>query len=326
MNTISINPRYGGLVVDVLTTEENFDEAGYLAANADVAAAARDGRVTNGRQHFEAFGKSEGRRQSLVSAIEELRREKIARIEPLLHLDMPHVRRGTKYDFISEELRRATGISDTNAVSSNNYDGYGLALIDEFKDALILDCGAGRRSVYYPNVVNFEIVDYDTTDIIGVGESLPFNDCSFEAVISVAVLEHVRDPFKCAAEIVRVLKPGGKLLACAPFLAPLHGYPHHYYNMSHQGLRALFDRALMVDDQKVIDSILPIWTLTWIAKSWADGLSGSTRDEFLSMSMRELLAAPVNLIDRAFVRELSIDKNFELACGTLLFAHKPIRS
>lgn len=53
------------LTFDVLPTPENFDEAGYLAANPDVAAAVRDGRIKSGRLHFEAFGKNEGRRQRL---------------------------------------------------------------------------------------------------------------------------------------------------------------------------------------------------------------------------------------------------------------------
>jgi len=313
------------LILDVPTTSEGFDEEGYLAANPDVAAAVRNGRIASGWEHFNTFGKSERRLQRLVHNIELLRRDKIAKVEPLFSLKMQHRRRGLKYDFLTEELRRESEISDTTAVSSNNYDDYALALIEEFKDGLILDCGAGRRSIYYSNVVNFEIVDYDTTDVIGVGEALPFKNGSFDAVISVAVLEHVRNPFKCAAEIVRVLKPGGKLLACVPFLQPLHGYPNHYYNMSHQGLRALFDGALVINDHKVIDSTLPIWTLTWIIKSWADGLSGSTRETFLSMPLKELLASPINLLERKWVRELSTEKNFELASATLLFANKPIK-
>ena len=80
--------------------------------------------------------------------------------------------------------------------------------IHRLQDGLILDCGAGRRPIYYSNVVNFEIVAYDTTDVRGVGESLPFETDSFDAVFSFAVLEHVKDPFRCASEICRVLKPG----------------------------------------------------------------------------------------------------------------------
>ncbi|HEX3450908.1 MAG TPA: methyltransferase domain-containing protein, partial [Isosphaeraceae bacterium] len=65
-------------------------------------------------------------------------------------------------------------------------------------------------------------------------------DDAFDAVISVPVLEQVRDPFTAAKEITRVLKPGGKLFCCVRFLQPFHGYPNHYYNMTHVGLASLF--------------------------------------------------------------------------------------
>lgn len=55
-----------------------------------------------------------------------------------------------------------------------------------------MDCGAGCRSDYYENVINYEIVSYDSTDVVGVGESLPFEDETFDAVLSCAVLEHVK--------------------------------------------------------------------------------------------------------------------------------------
>lgn len=311
-----------GTAIDVLATSDNFDAEGYLAANPDVADAYRKGLIRSPRHHFDSHGKKEKRRQRVPFSIEEMQTEKMRKIEPLLRLDMPHERRGVKYDFLTEALRKETGIVDTTAFSSHDYDPDALALIAEFKDGMVLDCGAGQKPTYHPNVVNFEIVDYTTTDVLGVGEALPFKDGVFDAVISIAVLEHVRDPFTCAAEIARVLKPGGKLLCCVPHLAPLHGYPHHYYNMTAQGLGALFAPHLQIDEQFMRDSALPIFALTWIVQSWSRGLNGRTREQFLSMPLRDLLGDPVALLEKPWVRQLSSETNFELAATTMLRAHK----
>ncbi len=313
-----------GVPLYVPATPDNFDERGYLEANPDIAAAVRNGSLTGGRQHFDIFGAKEGRQQVQSDRVRALQAEKIARVTPLLTLDRPHVRRGVKYDFLSDDLRRETGIVHTDAVGKNNYDGYVTALIDEMATGIVLDCGAGSRNTYYSNVVNYDIVDYISTDIVGVGEALPFADDSFDGVISVAVLEHVRDPFRCAAEIVRVLKPGGKLVCCAPFLVPVHGYPHHYYNMTPQGLRALFDRQLEVEDQKVIESVLPVWALALMVRMWADGLQGRVREEFLSMPLRTLVGDPEGLLKKPWVTSLPVEKNFELAAGSMIFARKPL--
>lgn len=311
------------VVLEEIATPENFDEALYLAANPDVADAVRKGACRSGRAHFEAFGRKEGRRLRRAQSIAEAQEKKIRQIEPLLRLDLPHTRRGAKYDFLTDDLRRQAAIVDTDAVSAHAYIGHTLQLIEQLHEGLLLDCGAGKRPVYYSNVVNYEIVNYDSTDVLGIGEVLPFKDASFDAVFSLSVLEHVRDPFACAAELVRVLRPGGKMICSVPFLQPLHGFPHHYYNMTGQGLRALFERDLTIDDHVVFAPVGPIHTLTWIAQSWANGLTGKARDQFLSLRMRDLMGDPAGLYEQTWVRGLSAEKNFELASATVLFAHKP---
>ncbi|MCU0521490.1 MAG: class I SAM-dependent methyltransferase [Anaerolineae bacterium] len=49
-----------------------------------------------------------------------------------------------------------------------------------------------------------------------VGETLPFNDRAFDVVFSHEVLEHVRDDSACAAEMVRVTRPGGAIVIFVP--------------------------------------------------------------------------------------------------------------
>jgi SAM-dependent methyltransferase len=303
---------------------EEFDEEGYLVANPDVRKAVQSGRLTSGIDHFRRHGQFEGRKIRSSASIPEIRARKLTKIEGILRRDLPYTLDDGKYNFLSENLKHISGVSHTDKISENEYDKNIIAIIEKYKDGIILDCGAGARDVYYDNVVNLEIKNYDTTDVIAVGESIPFKDDSFDAVISVAVLEHVRNPFECAREIARVLRPGGELYCCVPFLQPYHGYPHHYFNVTHQGIRRLFEDHLQVDDVTVLDSTHPIFSLTWILSAWERGLAGAAREEFRELKVSDLLASPQQFLAKGFCRELSMEKRTELASAFVLRATKPL--
>jgi ubiquinone/menaquinone biosynthesis C-methylase UbiE len=56
-------------------------------------------------------------------------------------------------------------------------------------------------------------------------QSLPFGDAEFDCVVSFETIEHIRDQHAFLAEVVRVLKPGGLLIASSPNKTP--------YNLQH---------------------------------------------------------------------------------------------
>lgn len=62
----------------------------------------------------------------------------------------------------------------------------------------------------------------------------------FDAVVISEVLEHVQNPGAAAAEIWRILKAGGIVIATTPFLMPIHDRPHDYYRFTRYGLAYLF--------------------------------------------------------------------------------------
>lgn len=321
MLTDKINYRDCPQHLNPSANNENFDEAAYLLANPDVADAVNAGRIDSGYSHYILYGELERRHLRFPVQVER-KKLKLKTIQPLLRNDIHMQRFDNYFDFLTSDLREQFNIIDTNAVSSNDYDHDVLELIRKHRDGIILDCGAGSRGVYYQHVVNLEIAVYPSTDVRGVGEVLPFKDDSFDAIISIAVLEHVKDPWLCAQEIIRVLKPGGDLFCCVPFLQPLHGYPHHYYNMTGQGLVNLFESGIQILRHEVPVSMLPIWSLTWILGSWANGLDNASRDEFMSLRVSDLISDPVTYLSRNFVKGLSHEKNMELASGTMIMGNK----
>jgi SAM-dependent methyltransferase len=113
----------------------------------------------------------------------------------------------------------------------------------------ILNLGSGVRKLYdNPNLVNFDIAPHENADVAGDGESLPFRDASFDGVVLDAVIEHLAHPHRVVAEVRRVLKPGGVVLAHVPFLYPFHAAPHDYQRYTPAGLEALFE------DYEVLES------------------------------------------------------------------------
>ena len=124
-------------------------------------------------------------------------------------------------------------------------------------------------------------------------------------------------------ELIRALKLGGQLYCTVPFLQPDHGYPHHYFNMTHQGLKSPFDHALEVTDQKVLESTGSVWTLTWFLQRWSAQLPEIAKNQFLSLRVSDLIGSPEQLLSQEWVKFLPMAAQFELASATVLFATKP---
>jgi SAM-dependent methyltransferase len=113
--------------------------------------------------------------------------------------------------------------------------------------ARILDCGGGDRLRDDPRFVNLEFQPYQLPHVYADGLRLPFRDDSFDLIVSQAVLEHVRDPFRAVSEMRRVTRPGGTIWAGMAFLQPVHAAPSHYFNATAWGLEELF-RGLTVKE------------------------------------------------------------------------------
>lgn len=72
--------------------------------------------------------------------------------------------------------------------------------------------------------------------VVSAGEDIPFRDNAFDTVLSHEVIEHVHDDRRSVAEMLRVLKPGGRLLLfCPNRWYPFETHGHYWRGQYHFG-------------------------------------------------------------------------------------------
>lgn len=161
---------------------------------------------------------------------------------PMLH-DIP-VLRGFKVD---EKLNYLDQCASLPAMDTSRL---GIPFIDAALSSggLILELGAGNDACSAQTLIKTDAFLYSTNlDCLADAHRLPFADNTFDHVYSLAVFEHLHSPWIVADEIRRVLRPGGSVYVLTAFCQHVHGYPHHYFNMTDAGLRRLFDRFDVVE-------------------------------------------------------------------------------
>ena len=176
---------------------------------------------------------------------------------------------------------------------SNELPQRALDLIER-TEGLALNLSAGGSARSFDHVIEAEFAVFRHTDVLADAHALPFEDATFELVVSMNAFEHYHSPRQAADEIMRVLKPGGQVLVRTAFLQPLHEAPWHFYNCTRYGLERWFERFESVDLQ-VSDNFNPIHSLAWfmsdaesllrtsLSDADAERFRAATAEEFIGL-------------------------------------------
>lgn len=101
--------------------------------------------------------------------------------------------------------------------------------------------GKEDRRGRYADVLGVDMIEGPGVDrVLDLEGDLPADLGRFAHVECMSVLEHSRRPWLLAANVERLMEPGGTLFVAVPFVWRVHGYPDDYWRFTASGVRELF--------------------------------------------------------------------------------------
>lgn len=114
----------------------------------------------------------------------------------------------------------------------------------------VIDLGGSRNSGYHKLLKGehtFDVVNIDSSTgaerNFNLEEKFPLTDASYDAVLTLNVLEHVFNYPSVLSESHRIMKRGGILVLAVPFLIPVHPSPHDHWRFTGETLRKIIADA-----------------------------------------------------------------------------------
>lgn len=158
----------------------------------------------------------------------------------------------------------------------------------------------------------------EVIDVYYDGHTLPFEDESFDSVLSNEVLEHAPILRLSLSEIRRVLKPGGKILLTVPFVCFEHELPFDFRRLTIGGLiKELEDAGFKVTKSEKTGNYVEVVVQLWISY-WRDLLY--TRNKYVNMIINTICIAPFTLL--GLLLSLILPERKGLYFDTLIVGHK----
>ena len=196
-------------------------------------------------------------------------------------------------------------------------------------ELLDFGCGAKPYQELFPHLRSYLGVDIENEghnhkteeiDVYYDGVRLPFNDNSFDAILTSEVLEHVPNVDGCLTDLVRVLRPGGKMLVTVPFIWAEHELPYDFRRFSLIGIRKhITDQGLTILAEERSGHFAEVVLQLWMA--YLRSLF-YVKNKYVNLLMNAIFIAPVCILGGAIVWLLP--RKPELYFNTIILAQKEI--
>lgn len=209
------------------------------------------------------------------------------------------------------------------------------ALLNEIKkispslNGNLLDFGCGSKPYLnlFVNIKEYVGVDMqndahdhsnEEVDVFYDGKILPFENETFQNVLSSEVFEHVPNIDDSIHEIFRVLKPNGKLLITTPFSFPEHEMPFDFRRLTHNGLiQILNENGFEIEYIKRYGKMNEV-----VGQIIAMGIHDIiySKNKYLNLVLNFIFISPIILLTIIF--GFVLKKNNSLYFGTIVLARK----
>lgn len=212
------------------------------------------------------------------------------------------------YEFVKSQLSSGDSVLDLGFG-----EGYGTAMLAGFCRE-ITGVDVVDKVVEYANQKysrpNCKFIKYD-------GHKLPFDNNTFNAIISFQVIEHIDDDKEFVFEIFRVLAPGGKLYLTTPNKATRLKPGQKPFNRFHK--REYYAKEL-ADVLKLKFVSTNVWGVSATSEIHQIEFSrikrGGLMSVLINLGLRKLLPESVDLALAKFVGNLRKDKGADSVNST----------
>lgn len=125
------------------------------------------------------------------------------------------------------------------------------------------------RRKRYANAVGWDMLNGNGVDrVIDLEEPLSDADLAqFAHIDCLSVLEHSRRPWLLAANLEKLLQPGGTIFVTVPFVWRIHSYPDDYFRFTPNGVKALFPHVIWADMKYAQEQLYGIESLRAVERN-----------------------------------------------------------